>query len=291
MKNVALASLVFSALSLVACGGVDDGSLPGAGQADETADELRTAGIKSIVVTRGQGFMPPPMRGRCHPSGLWAFDFASRELTGDACVGSVPVPVQRTLSAEDAADVKKAVSAVRVTARPGACPTDVPTNSLTVKRAQSETHYVDARSACGGGATPVKEASLRALVELLEGFSTPATQPPAAEVFEGTLSPRMFAIGGETTGRLLQTSSGTFELVFEGNESDGYVAGRKARVTGTRRDAPGVEIAMRHYIDVEDLLVCPAAGATVNCMPPTTSKVCKNSAWIEDNCGGVLITH
>ena len=133
-------------------------------------DELRTAAIKSIEVSRSTGFRPPPPPGQCQRAGTWAVDFTTKVLTSSACIDGTARNVNRALTAAEIASVRTAVSNVRTTARPTSCPTDAPVSSLSVHRAQSSVHYVDARSACGGGSTPVRESTLQALVAALEAL-------------------------------------------------------------------------------------------------------------------------
>ena len=61
-------------------------------------------------------------------------------------------------------------AAVKIAPKPAACPTDMPVTSLLVKRAKSETYYVEQRAACGGGNKPVKEG-LPELLSLMEDLS------------------------------------------------------------------------------------------------------------------------
>lgn len=270
--------------SLVGCSaGSDDEGDDGSAVSD---DELRTGGVTEFTLSQGTGFRPPPPPGGCHDAGRYTVKLGRKTFEANACIDGHSVVVTRTLTTDEHKDVKAALSKVRTTKRPTACPTDMPVTSLTVKRATSETHYVQAIAACGGS-TPVTDASLRNLRDLLRSFATPAAAP---QTFEGTLQ-RVMAIGGETTGRVIITDEGTYELVLEGSDANAFVDGRTARVVGTRVDKQGVEIAVRHLIEVDDLLVCPSAGRTINCMPPTTSNLCKNSSWIEANCSGVSITH
>src|SRR6185295_11162150 len=58
---------------------------------------------------------------------------------------------------------------------------------------------------------------------------------PAAQTItvDGTLK-SVVGIGGESTGRAILSSAGSFELVLDANERGDFVSGRQARVTGTR---------------------------------------------------------
>lgn len=180
MKNFFCLGFAVLGFSMFACAPVDE---PNDDAADEetvaSEEDLTTARVKSIEVHRSTGFRPPPPPGGCHPSGAWTFNFTTRTLTGNACVAAHPVAVNKVLSESDASRVRVALSKVRVTARPPACPTDMPISSLDVKRAQSSVHYVDARAACGGGSVPVRESTLANLVSLLEELSAPAANLPA----------------------------------------------------------------------------------------------------------------
>lgn len=169
-KLVALFGFSFLALSSVGCAAETDASDEEPANEAAAEEDLRTAGIKSIKVGRSAGFRPPPQPGKCWPAGSWSFDFETRKLTGDACVDSKPAKIDLTLNEADAARVKKAVSDVRVTTRPQACPTDMPITSLVVSRAKSETRYVDQRASCGGSSIPAK-AGLGELFDLMQTLS------------------------------------------------------------------------------------------------------------------------
>jgi hypothetical protein len=113
-------------------------------------------------------------------------------------------------------------------------------------------------------------------------------KPTATAVTEtGTLF-HSVGIGGENTGFSVRTSDDVFELVLDASAQKTFAAGKIARVEGTSTLLSGVETYDRKAIDVSDLLVCPDAG-TVDCMPPTSSKLCSgdNRAWIEASCKGV----
>jgi hypothetical protein len=138
--------------------------------------DLRAAGIKSIEVRRSAGFRPPPPVGKCWESGAWSYDFEAKKLTGNACVGSKRVTLDKTLSAADHERVRQAMLAIKVGPKPAACPTDMPVSSLAVKRATTETAYVDQRAACGGGSKPVTEG-LSELVTLMQDLSATSAKP------------------------------------------------------------------------------------------------------------------
>lgn len=169
MKNFERATLSLSALLALAafgCGSeYDDAS------SSEAEEELRTGGITSVYVARGQGFRPPPAPGSCHPSGHWTVDFTDSTLTGDACLEGVPTVVARDLSQAELTRVRAKVSALRTTRRPASCPTDLPVNSLEVRKASSSTFYVDQRAACGRSVNAIKETGLAKLVDVLEELS------------------------------------------------------------------------------------------------------------------------
>lgn len=168
-------SVVVVCLGGVACADVDE---PTGAPADDEAvaeDELVTGRVKSIEVNRSTGFVPPSPAGQCRRAGAWTFNFETRSLSGNACLSSTPVAIDKVLSEEEAGRVRTALSKVRVTARPQACPTDMPTSSLQVFRAQSQAGYIDARASCNSASTPVRESTLEGLVALLEELSAPTT--------------------------------------------------------------------------------------------------------------------
>lgn len=82
--------------------------------------------------------------------------------------------------------------------------------------------------------------------------------PAASEVFEGTLSLGIFAIGGETTGVLLRTKTrGTWELDLTNDEALLKLArqldGGRVVVVGTSRSFPGIEVERRQVIIVKSI--------------------------------------
>jgi hypothetical protein len=106
---------------------------------------------------------------------------------------------------------------------------------------------------------------------------------------EGKLQ-HVSGIGGETTGFAIVTSVGMTELALDGKEPSEFVDGRFARVKGRTTTVTGVEIKVRSVLDVSDILVCPADGATLNCMPPVdpADRACgTDKQWVQKNCKGV----
>lgn len=141
-------------------------------------EDLRAAGIRSIQVNRSVGFRPPPPVGKCWESGAWSYDFTTKKLTGNACINAKRVNIDKTLSDADHERVRQAILAVKVGPKPASCPTDMPVSSLVVKRATTETAYVDDRAACGGSRKPVREG-LSELVDLMQQLSGGQSPPPA----------------------------------------------------------------------------------------------------------------
>jgi hypothetical protein len=146
--------------------------------------ELRTSGIKSIEIGRSTGFVPPPPPGFCRESGRYTIDFDAKQITGDGCIDGRKVEVDRRISDDELAKVKGAVSRVRTAPRPAACPTDIGATSLTVKRATSEAHFVDQRSACGG-ARPAVSSTLAALLDVAEELAVAGAAKVAGFDFSG----------------------------------------------------------------------------------------------------------
>src|SRR3712207_4704396 len=85
--------------------------------------------------------------------------------------------------------------------------------------------------------------------------------PQAAQgkpvALRGTLRTGIVAIGGETTGIILETKQGTFELSLGRNSRLHAVAekldGKRVDVTGTLRVREGVEVRQRRIITVNSL--------------------------------------
>lgn len=164
----------------IACAAVDEPSDEAPdGEEAVAEDDLVTGRVKSIKVNRSAGFGPPMVQGQCRRAGAWTYSFETKALTGNACLEGASVTVDKVLSEADHVRVRTALSKVRTTKKPAACPTDMPVASLEVSRAKSTLNYVDARASCGGSRTPVKEATLDGLVTLLEELSaTPANDAP-----------------------------------------------------------------------------------------------------------------
>lgn len=177
----AFAASLLLAVGATACTADADPSADDADPASEEGtaeDDLRAAGIQSIQVNRSAGFRPPPPVGKCWESGAWSYDFTAKKLSGNACVNAKRVTIDKTLSDADHERVRQAILGVKVGPKPAACPTDMPVSSLVVKRASSETGYVDQRAACGGGRKPVREG-LSELVGLMQQLSGAQSAPPA----------------------------------------------------------------------------------------------------------------
>lgn len=101
---------------------------------------------------------------------------------------------------------------------------------------------------------------------------------------EGTLA-QVVAVGGETTGFAVQSDDAQHELVLDPHERASFVDGAKARVTGRKTTLFGVESGARPAVEVTRISVCPAPGASVNCMPPTDNPLCgADQAWAEKTC-------
>lgn len=73
----------------------------------------------------------------------------------------------------------------------------------------------------------------------------------------GTLKTGIFAIGGETTGTILRTKKGTYELDLGKNKDLRTMAkrldGKMVEVTGTLNIRKGVEVKERRIITVDAL--------------------------------------
>lgn len=80
--------------------------------------------------------------------------------------------------------------------------------------------------------------------------------------FRGTLTTGIMAIGGETTGIILQTKDGAWELDLQGNRDllklSEQLNGKQVVVKGTPTEKAGVEIATRRIIKVTELKAAAA---------------------------------
>ncbi len=82
---------------------------------------------------------------------------------------------------------------------------------------------------------------------------------PEAKMIEykGKLRHPVYAIGGETTGTVIETAAATYELDLGGKKEWQKLAaslnGKQVVVTGVLKTVKGVEIPERHVITVKDL--------------------------------------
>lgn len=163
--NLSHVSVLGLFLVTAACGGAESGE----GDAAEGEDDLTASTITSFTLRQSTGFAPPSPT--CRPSGAWTLDLAQKKMTGTGCIEGRSATVDRALSATEVKDVRAVLAKVRTAPRPAACPTDVPVISLDVSRGARAYHYVQERSACGGG-TPVTTASISALLDTVVGLAS-----------------------------------------------------------------------------------------------------------------------
>jgi len=82
-----------------------------------------------------------------------------------------------------------------------------------------------------------------------------------AEAFDqiGTLQTGVMAIGGETTGTILDTGKGSYELEVEGElaKKASGLNGKKVHVTGKLTVKQGVEVKERRIVNVKTLEEVP----------------------------------
>ena len=116
----------------------------------------------------------------------------------------------------------------------------------------------------------MKRFRLLSLAALLAAGCVAATTPPPKEkekaapvqTYTGTVRTGIMAIGGETTGILLETAAnGTYELDTRGDREKAAqlekLDGKKAVVTGEYRPRPGVEIKERRILIVASVAAAP----------------------------------
>jgi hypothetical protein len=141
----------------------------------------------------------------------------------------------------------------------------------TAKDARGETRTVEITD--HGKRTCRDLVPSKIVVKETRGDQTVTWFQPRSVTVEGTLVSRA-GVGGESTGFALRTSSGEQELVLTAAQRATFVEGRVARAIGAPTVLRGVETRDRAAVSVTDLLVCPAPGSTINCMPPTTNRMC-----------------
>jgi Protein of unknown function (DUF5818) len=108
-----------------------------------------------------------------------------------------------------------------------------------------------------------KLCSLGSILLLLIGFACIGSvrageTKEAMKTFEGTLQTGIIAVGGETTGIILNTEKGErYELELGKNEELRKLAdelnGKKVVVEGNYKPRKGVEVEERRIIEVESL--------------------------------------
>jgi hypothetical protein len=85
--------------------------------------------------------------------------------------------------------------------------------------------------------------------------------PMTEKTYLGTLKTGIMAIGAETTGIILETASGTYELDVKANPQAAAdvdrLHGKKVIVTGDYRPRPGVEVRERRILVVHTLSEVP----------------------------------
>ncbi|MCS6850633.1 MAG: hypothetical protein NZ700_05630 [Gemmataceae bacterium] len=95
------------------------------------------------------------------------------------------------------------------------------------------------------------------VVGLLAVAGLAADKPPRNVQVSGILRTGVVAIGGETTGTVVETKEVTYELDFGTNRDLRRQAealnGRQVVVTGVLRVRPGVEVPLRRIIQVTTL--------------------------------------
>jgi hypothetical protein len=252
-------------------------------------DELRTVGVSHFVVSAHAGFVPPTPIGACvFSSGTYDVDFVGKFIRGSACVeGGKVVSADRAITDDEVLEMRKALRSVRVVPTPTSCPTDGPGLSLKVQRGPAETTYTVPHNACFLPGSIAAESIGKVLAAAVKLSS------PTSQTVEGELVTH-FAIGGESTGLAVRTENGLVEFALPpGGTRDAFVPGRKAILVGALKQQTGVEIGSREVLFVDRHLVCPAAGAAVNCQPPTDSAMCafENRSWLQRNCDGISFLH
>ena len=93
---------------------------------------------------------------------------------------------------------------------------------------------------------------------LVDDESVRLDQPGLEEhVYQGILETGIMAIGGETTGTILKTDAGTYELRLSedlrGEVDFQQFDGERVRITGVMTEVQGVEIPFRQIIEVTEI--------------------------------------
>lgn len=246
---------------------------------------LTTPTVTALTISAYAGYMAAPPLESClyKNDGSFTVDFVARTVKGHGCAGGMRrISVDRALTEEESTSIKAALSQVQVVPSDELCFADGPTEILTVKHGARELRYTNPYDACSGEVQAAKglENMLATLQKLAKDTE---------HTLQGSLASVM-AVGGETTGRIIQSEGGTFDLEFESGSplASEFAEGRKAVLVGVREDRPGVEIPVRQIIKVTKLLVCPPSGTVLNC-ENNPSKYCSegNLDWVWDQCDGV----
>jgi hypothetical protein len=147
---------------------------------DSTEDDLRVDGASGFTLMAENPRQPKPGEP-CVAHADWKVDLTRGRLVGFACSASgpigYPVPVQRDLTLAERQRVQTTLAAVRTTSRDGLCPARETPTTLRVTRGTRETRYTARASSCLGG-TPVTDASMSALVTLLNELGEQGARKP-----------------------------------------------------------------------------------------------------------------
>lgn len=101
------------------------------------------------IVARTSAGIPELGSGGCDPLiANWKVDLAASQLTGDICLDTGPLHIERALTAEELAGFRSDLSAV-VPVERTSCYFDAGGQSVLVKKGDLETSYFEGRTPCG----------------------------------------------------------------------------------------------------------------------------------------------
>jgi len=134
---------------------------------DPDGDEvsLEAADVRRFEIRRSSGLAGAVPSERCRARGTWSVDLARGTIRGTGCVSGTTVQVDRSLSSEERARLRRAVGDLEVAHRASVCPADAGSTTLDVVRAQREERYIGERTSCRSEATPVTARSINALYD------------------------------------------------------------------------------------------------------------------------------
>ncbi len=115
----------------------------------EVSENIVSPAEADAIVAHTSAGVPELGSGGCDPLiADWKVDLAASQLTGDICLDTGPLHIERALTAEELAGFRSDLSAV-VPVERTSCYFDAGGQSVLVKKGDLETSYFEGRTPCG----------------------------------------------------------------------------------------------------------------------------------------------